>query len=158
MFRVVISRRKCPHRCKTRDRHRSDRTFGTAADHRVCIAAFNDAKTVADSMSSGRTRCCGRRIRPLGTVPYRHIARCEIYNGRNDKEWRNTVRARIEQFFMLAFDRPEISDTGTDIGSDHFRVRLVDNEAAVLHRFVRSGECKMRERSHSPGFFLIQKV
>ena len=44
MFRIVIPRRKSPHRSKPRHGHRRYCAFSAAADHGVRIAAFNILK------------------------------------------------------------------------------------------------------------------
>src|SRR6185369_4819846 len=59
---------------------------------------------------------------------------------------------------MLALDRPEVADAGTDICSHHVGVRFVDHQATVLHRLVRGGERKMCKGSHPPSFLFIEKA
>src|SRR3954462_1483024 len=54
-FRIVISRRKSSHRCESCDRHRRNSAFGSAAYHRVRIAALDHPKAVADRVSPRRT-------------------------------------------------------------------------------------------------------
>ena len=63
-----------------------------------------------------------------------------------------------QQFFVLALDRPEIADARTDVSSDHFGVRIVNHQAAVLDGFVRGGNGKMRESAHSPRFLFFEKI
>src|SRR6266545_5271114 len=117
VLRIVVASRKRSHRGESSDAHRRDRRFSSAANHYVRITTLNDLETISDSMGACRTGCSSRRIRSLGSIANRNLARSQIDDRRNYKEWRNAVWSFIKEFGVLPLDGPEIADAATDISA-----------------------------------------
>src|SRR5262249_20953206 len=64
--RIIVSRRECTHRGESTDRHRSDCTLASTADHGNRITTLDDSEAVSDRMGSRAAGCGSSRIRSLG--------------------------------------------------------------------------------------------
>src|SRR6266404_2985352 len=84
--RILVSRRKCPHRSESGDTHWSDCRLSPAANHCIGIPALNDLETVTYGV---RTSCTGGRrcrVRALGSVADGNLPRSQIDNCGRNKE------------------------------------------------------------------------
>src|SRR6266851_4794623 len=50
---IVVARRERSHRSESRDTHRRNCRFRTAANHHIGVTPLNDFKAIADSVSAG---------------------------------------------------------------------------------------------------------
>ena len=64
VLRIVVAGRKRLHRGKATDAHRRNGRFGAARDHRIGIAALDDAEGVADGVRAGGAGGRSRFVRP----------------------------------------------------------------------------------------------
>src|SRR6266545_2522222 len=117
VLRIVVASRKRSHRGEAGDTHWRDCRFSPAANHYVGITTLNNLETISDSMGACRTGRSRSRIRPLGSIANRNLARSQIDDRRNYEKGRNAVRSLIKELGVLPLDGPKIADAATDIST-----------------------------------------
>ena len=153
VHRIVIAGGKRLHRRKAAHGKRCDRTFGTARDHRIRVAALDGAEGIADCVrgagAGGRSRLVGTFRAPADT----DVAGSQIDDRRRDEEGRDTPRAAVHQGRVLALDDIEAADAGADMYADVVGVFGSDPQGGVLHGLLSSGHGEVNEAAHLAGLF-----
>ena len=156
--RLVVARRQRAHRAEPADAHRRDRRLRAAGDHHVGVAAPDDLEGVADGVRRRRAGGAGRRVRPLGAEPDRHLAGGQVDDRRRDEERRDLARAALEQRLVLALDGREPADARRDEDADARRVLRRHLQPRVVHRELRRRDRVLDEDVHLLDIFLLDEL
>ena len=74
VLRVLVPRRKRPHRPESADPHGSNAGFGSAANHGIGVTVLYQAIRIANGVSPGGAGRGRRRIRTFGSGPNRDVS------------------------------------------------------------------------------------
>src|SRR6202034_2565044 len=99
---VFVAGGESLHGGESTDTHGSDGGFGASGDHGVCVAALNDAESVADGVRAGGAGCGGGLVRTLGVVANADVAGGEVHDGAWNEERRDLARSAGEHGRVLA--------------------------------------------------------
>src|SRR5260370_831876 len=84
--RLGIARGNSEHGREAANGHRAARSFRSASNHHVSIAALDDAVGIADGMRAGGARRTSSFVRALGAVANAHLPGGKVDDGSSNEE------------------------------------------------------------------------
>ena len=154
---IVVARGKRAHGSESADAHRRDRSFRSAGNHDIRIAALDDPIGVADGVSAGGAGRRGGLVRALGAVADADLTRGQVDDGRGNKKGRNFARAARQHGAVFALDNVESADARADVNADALGILRRDLQARRFHGLMRGGESEMDEAPHLARFFFLDE-
>ena len=90
----------------------------SACNHRIGIAAFNDAVSVANAVSTAGAGCSCGLVRSACMVLDADLAGSKVHDGSRNKEWRDLAWAAGKHGTVFALDDVESTNAGADVHPD----------------------------------------
>ena len=155
VLRVLVPRRKRPHRPESADPHGSNAGFGSAANHGIGVTVLYQAIRIANGVSPGGAGRGRRRIRTFGSDPNRDVSGSHIDDDPGNEKWRNAARAVGKIGLVLPLDHVEAADSAADANAGALFLALVDFKSGTRERAFGRRDGELDEAPHLLDFFFL---
>src|SRR4029079_468990 len=119
------------------DTQRTHRSLGTAGNHDVGVAVFDQARRLAEAVVGRRTGADGGEVRPLLPVMNRHQASDHVDDRSRHEERRYLAQSALEIGTMRVLDHRKPADAGTDTNAYALQVPAISIEPGTGDRLHR---------------------
>src|SRR6266436_3148378 len=158
-LRFVVALAERFHRGKTGETKFDDRSFGTAGDKNIGVAKFNHPPRFADGVIGSRASGDDAHVGAAQTELHRDNAAGHVADEHWNGEGGDALRPLVHQRAELVFQRFQPADAAADNHAEAVPIHLLQVEAAVLDRHLRSGHGQLNETIRAPDVFgVVEKV
>src|SRR5262249_24275366 len=144
--------------CKAGDTHWRYRSFSSAANHRVGIAALDDLVAVSYCMGSGGAGSAGGGIGALGPEADRNLSCRQIHNSSGNKERGYRAGAAFQEFLVFPLNHSKSAYARTDECADARSILGPDLEAGISDGFLGRSQGVMDKDIHLLYFFFLNEL
>ena len=156
--RIVVAGAERTRCRKTAHRQCADRCFGTAGNHHIGIAIFDDARRFADAVRTGGAGGNHRQIRAFQSVHHGQVAGNHVDDRARDEERRYFSRPCCEVIVVSILDHRQPANAGTDVYADTLGILLGYFQSGILQRLHSGNQTEMDKPVHASCIFGGKKL